>query len=93
MRSYLTPDERREYLTLVAELGALDKDIEHARATARLTTTGLGLDLRARREPAHAVMYGEHVRLADGGEIVVRPIEPGDVHDLADVPRDVPNAG
>ena len=83
MRSYLSLDERREYLTLVAELRALEQDIEHARATARRATAGLGLDLRAHSEPPHAVMRGEHVRLPDGGEIVVRPIEPGDAHDLA----------
>jgi RimJ/RimL family protein N-acetyltransferase len=83
MRSYLSPDERREYLTLVAELGALEEDIKSARATARRATAGFGLDLRAHSEPAHAVMYGEHVRLADGADIVVRPIEPGDMHDLA----------
>jgi RimJ/RimL family protein N-acetyltransferase len=83
VRSYLSPDERREYLTLVAELGALDEDIEHARAAARRATAGFGLDLRAHPEPAHAVVHGEQVGLADGGEIVVRPIEPGDAHDLA----------
>jgi RimJ/RimL family protein N-acetyltransferase len=83
MRSYLSLDEQREYLTLVAELRALEEDIESARATARRATTGFGLDLRAHPEPPHAVMHGEHVRLADGGEIVVRPIEPGDAHDLA----------
>jgi len=82
MRSHLSPDERREYRMLVAELRALEQDIEHARATARRATTGFGLDLHARREPAHAVVRGEHVRLADGAEIVVRPIEPGDEHDL-----------
>jgi GNAT superfamily N-acetyltransferase len=81
MGSYLSPDERREYLTLVAELGALEKDIRGARATARRASTGFGLDLH--REPAHAVLHGERVRLADGAEIVVRPIEPGDAHDLA----------
>src|SRR5215213_1870889 len=83
MRSYLSLDERREYLTLVAELRALEQDIEHARATARRATAGFGLDLRVHSEPPHAVMHGEHVRLPDGGEIVVRPIEPGDAHDLA----------
>src|SRR5215216_6082890 len=83
MRSYLSPGERREYLMRAAELGALEEDIESARAAARRATAGFGLDLRARHEPAHAVMQGEHVRLADGGEIVVRPIEPGDAHDLA----------
>jgi GNAT superfamily N-acetyltransferase len=82
MRSDLSDDERREYATLVAELRALEEDIEHARATARHSTAGLGLDLGAAPEPAHAVMHGEHVRLADGEEIVIRPIEPGDAHDL-----------
>jgi GNAT superfamily N-acetyltransferase len=82
MRSYLTPDEEREYSTLVAELGALEQDIKGARAAARRATTGLGINLRADREP-HAVMHGERVRLADGAEIIVRPIEPGDAHDLA----------
>jgi GNAT superfamily N-acetyltransferase len=83
VRSYLSPDERREYSTLVAELGALEEDIKSARAAARRATAGFGLELRTHPEPAHAVMHGEHVRLADGGEIVVRPIEPGDAHDLA----------
>jgi len=83
VRSYLSPDERREYLTRAAALGALEKDIESARAAARRSTAGFGLDLRAHREPAHAAMHGQHVRLADGGGIVVRPIEPGDAHDLA----------
>jgi GNAT superfamily N-acetyltransferase len=83
MRSYLSTDERREYLTRVAELGALAQDIERARTTAGRATSGFGLDPRRHHESPHAVMYGEHVRLADGGEIVVRPIEHGDAHDLA----------
>jgi GNAT superfamily N-acetyltransferase len=82
MRSYLSPDERREYSMLAAQLAALDRDIAIARAKARHARTNHGLDLHAPREP-HAAVHGERVRLADGGEIVVRPIEPGDAHDLA----------
>jgi GNAT superfamily N-acetyltransferase len=75
-------DEQREYSILVAELGALTDDIKAARARARSATTGVGVTLRAHRE-SHPDMHGEQLALADGAEIMVRPIEPGDAHDLA----------
>lgn len=75
-------DEERQYSVLAAELAALTEDIKAARARAQSATSGVGLDLRARREP-HTRAYGEHVQLADGAEIIVRPIEPGDAHDVA----------
>lgn len=83
MRSYLTDDERREYLVLVAELGALEEDIDRTRATARRAAGVVRLELAVHPEPLRAAVYGEHVRLADGGEIIIRPIEPGDARDLA----------
>jgi RimJ/RimL family protein N-acetyltransferase len=84
LRSYLTPDERRELLTLVAELRALEQDIERARATARRANVGPGLDDLLSPPPAgHAAVHGELVRLPDGGQIVIRPIEPADAHELA----------
>jgi RimJ/RimL family protein N-acetyltransferase len=66
----------REYAVLVAELHALEQDIQAARATATRAASGKSADghLAAGRVPR-----GEHVRLADGAEIVVRPIEPGDL--------------
>lgn len=81
MPSSLSTDEEREFSMLVAELTALDKDIKGARARARDVSKGIGLDLLAPDEP-HAAVYGERVRLPAGAEIVVRPIEPGDAHDL-----------
>jgi RimJ/RimL family protein N-acetyltransferase len=83
MRSYLNDDERHEYLMLVAELGALEEDIERARAAEQRATARVRLDVAAHHDPAHAPVHGERVRLADGGEIVIRPIEGGDAHDLA----------
>jgi RimJ/RimL family protein N-acetyltransferase len=68
----------REYALLVAELGALDEDIATARAAARSPS---GLHLRAHHD-APAPPSGEPVRLADGAELVIRPIEPGDRHEI-----------
>jgi GNAT superfamily N-acetyltransferase len=67
--------------SLVAQLGALEQDIAAARAGARRAARS-GLDLQARRPPAPTVR-GDRVRLAGGGEIVVRPIESGDERELA----------
>jgi RimJ/RimL family protein N-acetyltransferase len=74
--------EEREYATLVAELAALGADIEAAHAIAPRATHGVGLGFRARREPARAGVHGEHVRLKDGADIVLRPVEPGDRDEL-----------
>ena len=43
---------------------------------------GAGVERPARRRPAHA-LRGERVKLADGAEIVIRPIEPEDLNELA----------
>jgi GNAT superfamily N-acetyltransferase len=71
----------RELDSLVAQLRALEQDIAAARAGATRAARR-GLELHARRPPAPTVR-GERVRLADGAEIVVRPIEPGDARELA----------
>jgi RimJ/RimL family protein N-acetyltransferase len=72
----------REFATLVAQLHAVEEDIAAARAVAPRATAWAGLDLHARRESAPA-LHGERVALADGAEIVIRAIEPGDMHELA----------
>jgi N-acetylglutamate synthase-like GNAT family acetyltransferase len=72
----------RELASLVAQLRALEEDIGAARATAERAGSTRGLEVHLHREPAPA-LHGERVRLADGAEIVVRPIEPHDLHELA----------
>ena len=69
----------REYATLVAQLHALEEDVRSARRTARAAEHP-HLDLHHRPS---ATPQGEHVTLADGGEIVIRPIAPGDEEELA----------
>jgi RimJ/RimL family protein N-acetyltransferase len=71
----------REYALLVAELDALDKDIATARATAWRGAHPPRMQFHAHREPPPAVT-GERVHLADGTEVVIRPVQPGDQHDL-----------
>jgi GNAT superfamily N-acetyltransferase len=64
----------REFATLVAQLRALEEDIAAARRG------GLpGPSVHRSPPPLH----GERVRLADGAEIVVRPIEPNDLREIA----------
>jgi hypothetical protein len=65
----------REFATLVAQLRALEDDIDAARRGGR--------PVREFRREAPATLHGDRVRLRDGAEIVVRPIEPGDLHELA----------
>lgn len=81
MPSELSSGER-EYATLVAQLRAVEEDIAAARDSARRARAGRGVDLPAHRAPASA-LHGERVRLADGAEIVVRPVEPDDRRELA----------
>ena len=71
-----------EYALLVAELHALDEDIRTARAKASQNVRGTGLHLHAGRD-APPAPSGERIQLADGAEIVIRPIEPGDRDELA----------
>ena len=74
--------EEREYATLVEQLRALEEDIEAARQASGRARAGRGARRPAPREPAHA-LRGERVKLADGAEIVIRPIEPEDRDELA----------
>jgi GNAT superfamily N-acetyltransferase len=71
--------QEREFATLVAQLRALEEDIGAARHAAQRATTGRGLSRTVSRVP----LRGERVTLADGARIVVRSIEPEDMHDLA----------
>jgi GNAT superfamily N-acetyltransferase len=81
MSGHLSSGER-EFATLVAQLHALEEDIGAARDLAPRATSWCGLELHAHREPARA-LHGERVTLADGAQIVIRPIEPDDQHELA----------
>jgi GNAT superfamily N-acetyltransferase len=76
--------EEREYAVPVAELRALEEDIGAAPKAAEraLAPGGLALDLQAHPRPSPA-LRGERVRLADGAEIFIRPVEPEDRHELA----------
>jgi GNAT superfamily N-acetyltransferase len=64
---------------LVAELRAVEEDVEAARATVHHAATA-GLDFHHQPRPA---LRGERVRIASGATVVVRPIEPADRAELA----------
>ena len=81
MPGRLSPEER-EYATLVDQLRALEEDIGAARQAADRARAGRGVERPAPREPPRA-LRGERVKLADGAQIVIRPIEPEDLHELA----------
>jgi GNAT superfamily N-acetyltransferase len=68
----------REFATLVDQLRALEDEIGAARRAARQQVR----DLPAARVRGPA-LRGERVALADGAQIVIRPIEPGDADELA----------
>jgi RimJ/RimL family protein N-acetyltransferase len=74
----------REYALLVAQLHALEEDIDLARAAAQRAEhprgTGFTLDLHEEAEPEPPA--GEAVRLADGAQIVIRPVSPDDRDEL-----------
>jgi GNAT superfamily N-acetyltransferase len=74
--------DEREFATLEAQLAALDRDIEAARGTARRAATAPGRGLRSRRDQAAPRLHGERVRLRDGAEIIIRPVEPDDAPQL-----------
>jgi GNAT superfamily N-acetyltransferase len=63
----------REFATLVEQLQALEEDIAAARRPPQPA---------ARPRAPVADLRGERVALADGAEIVIRPIEPDDIRDL-----------
>jgi RimJ/RimL family protein N-acetyltransferase len=67
----------REFAILEEELRALERDIAAARAAAERAKAPIGLS--AHREPlVSPQLSGERVRLKDGAEIVIRPIEADD---------------
>ena len=72
------PPEQRLLATLESQLRALDRDIAAARRNARRLPP-LGLE---HHRPAMPRPYGELVRLRDGHEIFVRPVEPADAEPL-----------
>ena len=71
----------RELATLAAALRALEEDIGAARHAAQRAGAGQGVD--PPRPAGSARAAGELVTLADGAQIVIRPIEPADSEDLA----------
>ena len=73
MPGRLSPGER-EYATLVAQLSALEEDIDAARRG--------GLPVPTVHGPS-PLLHGEHVRLPDGAEIVIRSVEPEDFHEIS----------
>ena len=66
----------REFAILEAELEALGRDIAAARAASTRAHAPIGFG--AHREPPAPRPEGERVRLPDGSEIVIRPIEGDD---------------
>ncbi len=66
----------REFAILEGELQALGKDIAAARAASAKARTPIGL--APHREPPAPRLSGERVRLPDGADIVIRPIEADD---------------
>jgi GNAT superfamily N-acetyltransferase len=68
--------EEREFAILVGELRALGKDIVAARAASARADAPMGLS--GHRERPAPRLSGERVRLPDGAEIVIRPIEADD---------------
>jgi RimJ/RimL family protein N-acetyltransferase len=71
----------REFATLVEQLRALEDEIGAARHASQYARAGHGLDRHVPREAGPA-LRGERVTLADGAQIVVRPIEPEDLEEL-----------
>ena len=70
--------DEREFATLEAQLRALKSDIRAVRRTARRATAARGVGMLGHHEDAPPRPQGEHVRLSDGAEIVIRQIEPDD---------------
>jgi RimJ/RimL family protein N-acetyltransferase len=74
----------REYALLVAQLHALDQDIDAARALSRGVAhpRRTGVTLHMHDEPAPAPPSGEAVTLSDGAQIFIRPVCPDDRDEL-----------
>ena len=77
MRAERTRDARA-CAVLEAQLAALDRDIQLGRRTARKAAAATGLSLSSHDEHAAPPPRGERVRLRDGAEILIRPVEPED---------------
>jgi GNAT superfamily N-acetyltransferase len=72
----------REFESLVAQLRALEDEIASARRASQDAQTGHVHHQHVPREAGPA-LRGERATLADGAQIVIRPIEPEDVGELA----------
>jgi RimJ/RimL family protein N-acetyltransferase len=70
--------EERELATLERQLRALDRDIGAARRAAIPPRLGK----RTRDDDAPPEPHGERVRLRDGADILIRPVEPADARQL-----------
>jgi len=66
----------REFASLLGELHALEEDIAAARAASARARGGL--DLRKPAKHPSAERRGDRIRLPDGAEIMIRPVEPQD---------------
>jgi len=73
--------DERAFARLAAQLRALEHDIDSARARSRRSPGGVGLLLEGHHGPPPPP-HGERVRLPDGAEILIRPIEPQDADEL-----------
>ena len=74
--------DERAALLLAAQVHALECDIHTARVASRRAQPGVGSFLQAQAPPRHSRRAGEWVRLRDGAEILIRPIEPQDADEL-----------
>jgi GNAT superfamily N-acetyltransferase len=74
--------DERAVATLAAQLHALEHDIDTARTSLRRSPAGIGSLLQRHRDSALPMPHGERVRLRDGAEILIRPIEPQDAGQL-----------
>ena len=74
--------DAREFATLEAQLRALGSDIRAVRRTARRATAAQGVGMLGHHEDAPPPPQGEHVRLPDGAEIVIRQVGPEDAAQL-----------
>jgi GNAT superfamily N-acetyltransferase len=72
----------RELATLVDQLRALEDEIGAARRASSDARAGRVRDRHVARDRGPS-LPGEHVTLADGAQIVIRPVEPEDARELA----------
>jgi RimJ/RimL family protein N-acetyltransferase len=77
-RRYNDNRSEREYAALDDQLDALEHDIQAAREVARRSRQSLGLTTNVGREAPTRAPRGQPVTLADGAQILIRPIERDD---------------